>query len=124
MTFNFKKSAVKNLVISSLMHGREKITAEELMTEYPNGFTVVAFDMIHDAVKGDYPVVLYAEDDSRFLMGGGKIFANIVAEWLANFDGDSEQGSSELAAQGGCKMTFEKRRSSKSNFSYLVPKIL
>lgn len=124
MAFNFKKSATKNLVVSSLMQDREKISVEEIIAKYPEGITIVAFDMIHGAANGDYPVVLFAEDDSKFLMGGGKIFAGIVNDWLANFEGDSEKGSSELAEQGGCKIKFSKRRSTKSNFTYTVPEIL
>ena len=124
MAFNFKKSATKNLVVSSLMQDREKISVEEIIAKYPEGITIVAFDMIHGAANGDYPVVLFAEDDSKFLMGGGKIFAGIVEDWLANFEGDSEKGSSELAEQGGCKIKFSKRRSTKSNFTYTVPEIL
>lgn len=124
MAFNFKKSATKNLVVSSLMQDREKISVEEIIAQYPNGITIVAFDMIHGAANGDYPVVLFAEDDSKFLMGGGKIFAGIVNDWLANFEGDSEKGSAELAEQGGCKIKFSKRRSTKSTFTYTVPEIL
>lgn len=124
MAFNFKKSATKNLVVSSLMQDREKISVEEIIAKYPEGITIVAFDMIHGVANGDYPVVLFAEDNSKFLMGGGKIFASIVNDWLANFEGDSAKGSSELAAQGGCKIKFSKRRSTKSNFTYTVPEIL
>ena len=124
MAFNFKKSATKNLVVSSLMQDREKISVEEIIAKYPEGITIVAFDMIHGAANGDYPVVLFTEDDSKFLMGGGKIFAGIVNDWLANFEGDSAKGSSELAEQGGCKIKFSKRRSTKSNFTYTVPEIL
>lgn len=124
MAFNFKKSATKNLVVSSLMQDREKISVEEIIAKYPEGITITAFDMIHGAANGDYPVVLFAEDTEKFLMGGGKIFAGIIADWLAEFQGDSEKGSSELAAQGGCKIKFSKRRSTKSNFTYTVPEIL
>lgn len=124
MTFNFKKSATKNLVVSSLMQGREKISVEEIIAKYPGGITITAFDMIHGSANGDYPVVLFAEDDSKFLMGGGKIFAGIIADWLIEFQGDAQKGSSELAAQGGCKIKFSKRRSTKSTFTYTVPEVL
>ena len=125
MTFNFKKSAMANVTISPLMVDRDKITTAELIRDYPDGITVTAFDIVVGMENGDYPVINFAEDDSKFYASGGVVLKKIVNGWLEEFDGNNERGSQELANQGGVKMRFSERKSTKKNgYTYVAVEIL
>lgn len=103
--FSFRESAKRATEISELMNGREKITTKEIIETYPDGVTIVAVDMV-TTDEATYPVLLFKEDDSKFYTGG-LVLKKIVAEWLENFDMDSDKCSDALAKDGGVMVKLE-----------------
>lgn len=104
----FAQMAQKAVANSSVREGRTLITTDELITKYPNGFTITEFDMLqaHDRQTGElksFPTLAFAEDITKYINGGGAI-TKIVEEWLRNFDGDIEGCNSALRAAGGVKI--------------------
>lgn len=124
MTFDFRKSALKTILISDLMAGREKISTADLIRNFPNGVTINAVDMIYGGENGDYPVVTFAEDETKFYASGGVVWKKIVTNWLEGFNGNAEQCSQALASSGGVRVKFSERKSSKSGFTYTLPEII
>lgn len=103
----FAEIAQKATTFSALMVGREKITNDEIMTEYPNGVTVTNFDYCpgtdDNGESTEFPVLLFAEDTSKFFFGG-MILKQITDAWLAHFDGDFDTCNAALQAGGGVKI--------------------
>ena len=103
---NFKETA-KNVSNNrvSILEGRDKIRTSELCRQYPDGVNVVGFDIINGR-KGDYAVVIFSEDDTRFY-AGGKTLTDICLKWADMYGGDVSAASDALDAEGGVRMKFE-----------------
>lgn len=105
--FDFKQSAISSTTLSKLMDNREKISTQDIMNRFPNGITVIGIDIIKSVDRrtgelSEYPVYIFAEDDSVFAFGG-TVFNGIVQSWLKGFDGNVEACSNALKESGGCK---------------------
>lgn len=109
----FARIAQETTSLSPLMQGRDKIQMEELMKEFPNGVTVMEFDMV-ESDTGAYPVFTIAENPHVFACGG-RILANICLAWTKDYHGDIEAASNELKAAGGVKMRFYAGRTKTGN---------
>lgn len=109
----FATVARKETSLSQLMDGRERISMDDIIRDYPQGVTVNAFDFIG---SGDdaYPVFLFAENPQKFAFGG-TVFAGVARAWGDMFDGDLERASQELKTAGGVKMVFAKSRTKNGN---------
>ena len=103
----FANLARRATTLSMLMENREKMSVSEVVEKYPDGITITAFDVITTPDKSGnpttYPVIVFEEDDTKFLYGG-KALNDIVTSWLANFEGDVETTSNALRAAGGVKV--------------------
>lgn len=103
----FTELARKATTLSSIMVGRTKISTQDVISTYPDGITVTAFDIVttpdQNGIMNTYPVVAFAEDNTKFIYGG-KSMKDIVDSWVANFDGDIDATSQALTAAGGVKM--------------------
>lgn len=114
----FANLARRATTLSVLMEGREKMSVEDVSTTYPDGITITAFDVITTPNKNGepstYPVILFAEDDTKFIYGG-KALNDIVTSWLANFEGDVETTSNALKAAGGVKIKLIPSRTKQGN---------
>lgn len=120
-TNRFTASARKRTSISPLIANREKVETSYLVDEYPDGFTVVAFDLI--STGGDtFPVIIFAEDDTKFYFGG-KVLSEICEDWAALYDGDVETASDDLGKAGGVKMRL-RITTTKNGRDVVVPEIL
>ena len=107
----FAQMAQRATTLSPIMTGREKITVEDIIANYPDGITVVEFDMIttpdQNGQPSTYPVIAFAEDSSRFIYGGKALY-DICTLWVSNFDGDIDATSAALKAAGGVKIKLAK----------------
>ncbi len=124
MGFSFKDTARKIAGNNHfIMSTRTRIKFDEIIDKYPDGITITAFDLFDDKKAGRYPVIAFAEDDTKFAMGGGKMFADIISSWYDQY-GDGETASDALKAQGGVKMRFSRRTASASGFQYIYVEIV
>lgn len=80
--------AMKEITLSPIMEGRDKIKMEELVRAYPQGVTISAVDMIPDAKTGEmYSLFTFKEDESKFA-SGGTVFNKIAKAWLEQYQYD------------------------------------
>lgn len=114
----FATLAKRATTLSSIMQDREKITTDELISKYPNGVTVTEFDVVTTPDKNGnpstYPVIAFAEDDTKFFYGG-KAMMDIITTWLAHFEGDIDGVSNALKAGGGCKVKLYASKTNKGH---------
>ena len=103
----FATLAKRATTLSVIMEGREKITTEDIIKNFPDGITITEFDIVTtpdaNGNPSTYPVIAFAEDSTKFLYGG-KALNDVVTTWLANFEGDVETTSNALKAAGGVKI--------------------
>jgi hypothetical protein len=119
----FAKLAKRATQLSPIMDGREKITTEEVISTYPDGITITAFDLIttpdSNGNPQTYPVIAFDEDKTKFIYGG-KAMSDVVSLWVANFDGDIEATSNALSAAGGVKIKmFASKTRTGRNFTQI-----
>lgn len=109
----FAELAKRATVLSPIMTDREKVSTEDIIKNYPDGITVIEFDLVttpdKDGNNQTYPVIGFKEDETKFLYGG-KALMDIVAVWLSHFEGDIESTSAALKAAGGIKIQLEPAR--------------
>lgn len=101
----FKEKAIAATSISKLMEGRTKISTDELITKYPDGVTITAFDWM----KGDdgrYPVCIFLENDKECFFGGASL-TQICDAWMEGFE-TPEDCSTALTSEGGVKIKMSK----------------
>lgn len=102
----FTKMAKKATTISRILENREIVSIEDIMRDYPDGITLVDFDLI-SLDNETFPVFAIAENPVTALYGG-TILNKIVANWLGAYDGDLEQCAADLRASGGVKVILSK----------------
>lgn len=105
-------------VLSPLMEGRDKMTTAELCATYPDGVTMMEFDII-PGDKGPFPVYIFAENPNVFAFGGA-VIKKIVDAFVAKFDGSVTDASNALKANGGVKMRLSQGRTRNGNNVTLV----
>ena len=124
MAINFKDTAKR---VSNndhfIINGRTRIQINDIISNYPDGITITSFDIFKDRNAGTYPVIGFLEDDSKFAMGGGKMFTDIISGWYDECNGNAQAGSEDLKAQGGVKIKFSKRTSQRG-FEYIYPEVV
>lgn len=102
----FATMAAKAVANSSVREGRERISTEEIIAQYPNGVTITEFDILskrNGAELTQFPTFGFAEDITKYFNGGSSLM-RIVTEWMAHFEGDIEACNAALKAAGGCKV--------------------
>lgn len=104
----FTKLAQQAVANSVVREGRTKITTEEIQRNYPDGITILQFDMLttrdkktHETIT--FPCITFEEDNTKFYNGGSAL-KKIVDSWLAQFEGDVEQCNKALMSVGGVKI--------------------
>lgn len=105
---DFKTSAQSTTNGSPIMEGRTKISTEELIARYPNGFTIIAFDVL-SAKDGPRAVLNWAGDRLHYY-NAGSLLTQIVLDWVAKYDGDIKQASADLNASGGVTVKLRTAR--------------
>ena len=84
MAFNFKERAIKATTLSDLMNGRTKVSIDEMIQRFPDGFTIEDFDIVDDK-KAQYPVFTIKED-KNICFFGGIVLMNMVDNWVEGFE--------------------------------------
>ena len=117
MGFDFRQSATEvteATILSELMSNRDKASTKYMIEKYPQGFTVIAFDIIQTSEGVEYPVFNIAEDNEIFY-AGGLILNKIVHQWIEGFDGDITQANHDLQETGGLKIKLEGSQTKSGN---------
>jgi len=114
----FTTIAHKATSLSELMEGRDKIGVDDVMAQYPEGITIIGFDIITSNLN-NYPIIIFAEDKTKY-MNGGTILGNICEEWAKAYEGDIDAASKALNAVGGVHVKFSKSRTKSGNNITLV----
>lgn len=109
---NFRDLARKVTSLSDLMDGRTRLTTEEMIINYPEGFTITDFDMLTDDGK-EYPVFTIKEDPTICFFGG-IVLAKMVDEWLGYYD-TVEECRAAFRASGGVMIKMATGRTKKGN---------
>lgn len=97
------KKAVAN---SPVREGREVISTEEILRDYPDGITITQFDVLskrNGSEVSNFPTFAFAEDPTKYYNGGLSL-SKVVDGWLAHFEGDIEAANAALKASGGCRI--------------------
>lgn len=108
MSVDFRSIAIDSTTLSPLMDNREKLSMDDVISNYPSGVTVNGFDIVTSGDKS-YSVTTFSEDDSKFFFGG-TVLTKIVTGWIAAFSGDIEKASDALRDSGGVRMQFSHGR--------------
>ena len=117
MANKFAEIARKECVLSAIMEGKTRISTEDVIRKYPNGISIIGFDVIsldNGEETSAFPVLAFRENPAECFFGGA-VLTKIVAEWVA-VCGDVESASRELAESGGVriKMTSGKTKAGKN----------
>lgn len=112
---NFKDKAKAATASCTLMENRTKISTEELITKYPEGVTIIAFDFL-TGDNGKYPVCIFKENENECFFGGSAL-TDICTSWLDGYD-TPEQASADLRESGGVKIKFIKSKT-KNNRNFI-----
>lgn len=105
--------AARGAMQSWIKENREPISTDEVIEKYPDGITLMAFDLVENS-KGCYAVFNFAEDLSKYVCGG-KAGTDIAVAWAEMYEGDTRTASDELKRDGGYKVKFVKTKTRDGN---------
>ena len=124
MAINFKKIAQENTVQCKIMLGRTKLDTDEVVGKT---CTVVGFDFapkfdkdgapVVDETTGEvdkFGVIILAEFPDRYY-NVGTVFSKVCKAWAAEYNGDAEAASKDLAEQGGVAVKFVRGKTKAGN---------
>lgn len=111
---DFRALAQKATTLSELMTDRTKASTEDMVRNYPDGFTIDRFDIVSTGADTVFPVFTIREDDDIFYMGGAVLY-KIVNTFIEAFDGDVDAASEMLHKDGGLKVKLITGRTKKGN---------
>lgn len=117
----FTEMAKANVNGCPLMVDRTKIGTDEIIKFYPDGITLTEFDIL-SVDDNYYPVILFAEDQTKFFFGGA-VLSKIIASWMKDYAGDVKAASDDLKASGGVKIRM-KRSKTKNNRDVVLIDVL
>lgn len=123
MAFDFKKAAQKEVSLSEIMVGREKLSTEEVIGRE---LTIDAFDFapkfdndgnrIIDESTGEvdeFGVITFVEEPGKYYCVGS-VFTKVCKAWAAGF-ATTEEASKALKESGGVKVKFSPSKTKKGN---------
>lgn len=118
----FTEKAKQATEFSFLCGGRNKVSTEDMIKNYPKGFTIVGADKVKKD-SDEFYVMTIAEDDTIFFFSGS-VLTNIADEWLKDFAGDCKDLTDALHAEGGCKVKLHYEKSANTNRQYVAVDVL
>ena len=96
------------------MNDREKVSIEDIITDYPEGITITGVGFI--TLEEDVSVFNFAEDPASFFFGG-KVLTDLAKAWLAEIGGgDVNVMNEELKKDGGCVLKLSRKKNKKNQF--------
>lgn len=117
---DFRNMAKRQTTLSEVMADRTKVKTDDLIADYPDGVTIIAFDYIQSKKsKGKYPVFNIAEDPTIFC-NGGTVLDRIFKDFVEAMDGDVKAASDELRRQGGLQVQLSKGKTKNGDDLTLV----
>lgn len=119
MAFDFKAAAVQATTLSPIMEGRDKLSIDDVIANFPSGVTLTGFDLI-DGEGGKPYAVCICKDAPKAFFFGGSIMTKIAQQWASAFGDDPEKASAALAEQGGVKVQFSHGKTKNGNNLTLV----
>lgn len=108
--FNFTQVAKDNTVFSEVMAGREKVSMDDILKVFPEGVTVVEFDLVdqlNEKGETDHYCICAIAEDEKVCFFGGMVLTKICDQWASSFPSVKE-ASDTLKASGGVKMKFKR----------------
>ena len=109
----WSENAKKSIERSRVIDGREKVSIDEVIKNYPNGVCIDEFEILTNEEGKDY-VVLHIKGPNNYF-NGGSIALKIARGWTDDFDGDDDVASAELAKDGGCTFIIKRGKTKKGN---------
>lgn len=100
---NFYAAAEEITAGSDLLRGREKLSTTQVIMKYPEGVTVIGFDLLTGKRGTPFAACIIKEDPGVYF-NGGKTVTEIVSAWLRLYDGDLAKCNYDLSVKGGVKM--------------------
>lgn len=97
-------------IISRILENREKVDTNEMISRFPDGFTIVDFEFISSTDKKGNPVtypVIAVKEDNKIAFFGGIILSKVLQAWIDAYKGDYEKCVANLQADG-CKVKLTK----------------
>lgn len=123
MSYDFKRVAQENTLLSAIMVGKEKLETDDILNKE---LTIIAFNFapkfdekgkpIIDSSTGEvdtFGVVVFAEYPNNYYCVGA-VFTKVCHAWAAGFD-SVQEASTALAAEGGVKVKFTASKTKKGN---------
>lgn len=122
MSFNFKKVAQENTLLSAIMVGKEKLETEDILDKE---LTIVGFDFApkfdqqgktvadENGEVDTFGVVVFAEHPDKYYCVGA-VFTKVCHAWAAGF-ASAQEASAALAAEGGVRVKFSASKTKKGN---------
>ena len=96
------------------MEDREKVSIEDIITDYPDGITITGVGFI--TLEDDVAVFNFAEDEKVFFFGG-KVLTDLAKSWRDEIgEGDVKVMNEELTKEGGCKLKLSRKKNKKNQF--------
>lgn len=122
MSFNFKKVAQENTLLSPIMVGRSKLDTDDIINQE---LTIIGFDfapkfdqkgspITNESGEVDtFGVVVFKEHPEAYYCVGA-VFTKVCHAWAANF-ASPQDASEALAAEGGVRVRFTPGKTKKGN---------
>ena len=94
---NLKDLAKNAFAIDPILDGRNKITIEDLIAQYPDGVSIDGFSIYQPVNKiyPERPVFSFVKDGTKYF-NGGKALKKMVTAWLDSYDNDRVAINEEL----------------------------
>lgn len=122
-TFNFKKVAQENILLSPIMAGKKKLETDEIINKE---LTIIGFDFAPKFDKDGTPIVndLTGELDTFGVVTFkehpdayycvGSVFTKVCRAWVSEFSCAAE-ASDALEESGGVRVRFSPSKTKKGN---------
>lgn len=107
-----KDLAISVTSLSEVMQGKDKMSVEEIISKYPDGVTIVAFDIVENGQGEQYSVYNIAENSNIFCNGGTVL--NKVFNKMIDAFGDIDNANAELTKEP-LKVKLEKAKTKTGN---------
>lgn len=116
---NFKELSKKAMSTSEVIANHEKISVDELITLFPQGVTIIKFDLITNVDGDEYAVFNFRENLLKYF-NGGAILSKMAKMWADAYEGNVVEANIDLQMNQGVKVKLEKAKNKKGQNITLV----
>ena len=94
---NLKDLAKNAFAVDPIIDGRNKISVEDLIAQYPDGVSINGFSIYQPVNKiyPERPIFSFVEDATKYF-NGGKALKEMVTAWLDSYDNNRSAINDEL----------------------------